>query len=92
MVRTIWLYRTFNFTRYIDMNYKGMAFYDGTRQVYVTHLTEQIPKSIKIGNRWFLAFYKDQPAPPRRPPHVSTIVETLHSEELPTQMELEVPG
>ena len=37
-------------------------------------------------------FYKDQAAPPRRLPHVSTIVETPHSEEPPTQMVLEEPG
>ena len=40
----------------------------------------------------FLEFYRDQPVPDRRPPRVSTTVETPNSEELPPQMELEVPG
>ena len=66
-----------------------MTFYDGTRQIFVTHLARHIPRSLKIGNRWCLVFYKDQPAPPRRPPRVPTIVETPVSEELPPQMELE---
>ena len=68
-----------------------MTFYDGTRQIFVTHLARHIPRSLKIGNRWCLVFYKDQPAFPRRPPRVPTIVETPVSEELPPQMELETP-
>ena len=75
-----------------DRQYNGTTLYDGTKQVFVTHLTRHIPRSIKIGNRWCLVFYKDQPVPPRRPPRVSTIVETPASEEPPHNMELEAPG
>ena len=42
-------------------NYKGMVFKDGSRQLYVTNLTQHIPRSLKIGNRWCLVFYRDQP-------------------------------
>ena len=86
---------------HVDIHYNRMTFYDGTRlvfvthltrHVFVTHLTEHIPRFLKIGNRWCLVFYKDQSAPPRRPLRVSTIVETPHSEEPPAQMELEEPG
>ena len=62
--------------KHTEVHYKGVTFYDGTRQVYVTHLTEHIPRSIKIGNRWCLVFYKGQPAPPRRSVRVPTIVIT----------------
>ena len=62
--------------KHTEVHYKGVTFYDGTRQVYVTHLTEHIPRSIKIGNRWCLVFYKDQPASPRRSVRVPTIVIT----------------
>ena len=62
--------------KHTEVQYKGVTFYDGTRQVYVTHLTEHIPRSIKFGNRWCLVFYKDQPAPPRRSVRVPTIVIT----------------
>ena len=75
-----------------DRQYHGMTFYDGTKQIFVTHLTRHIPRSLKIGNRWCLVFHKDQPMSPRRLRHVSMIVETPPSEELPSQMELEVPG
>ena len=34
--------------RHTDMNYKGVTINDGTRQVFVTHLTKHIPRSIKI--------------------------------------------
>ena len=60
--------------RHTDKHYKGVVFYDGSRQVFVTHLTQHIPRSIKIGNRWCLVFYGGQPAPSRRPPRVPTIV------------------
>ena len=62
--------------RHTDMNYKGVTIYDGTRQVFVTHLTKHIPRSIKIGNKWCLVFYRDQPVPHGRPPRVPTIVVT----------------
>ena len=75
-----------------DRQYNGTTFYDGTKQVFVTHLTRHIPRSIKIRNRWCLVFYKDQPVPPRRPPQISTIVKTPASEEPPYNMELEAPG
>ena len=75
-----------------DRQYNGTTLYDGTKQVFVTHLTRHIPRSIKIGNRWCLVFYKDQPVLPRRPPRVSTIVATPASEEPPHNMELEAPG
>ena len=65
-----------------DSQYNRKTFYDDTKQIFVTHLMRHIPRSLKTGNRWCL-FYRDQPAPPRRPPHVSTIVETPTSDELP---------
>ena len=74
------------------MNYKGATFYDGTRQVFVTQLTQHIPRSLKIGNRWCLAFYRDKPVPQRRPPRVPTIVVTPPSEGTTAQMEWEEPG
>ena len=37
-------------------NYKGMVFKDGSMQLYVTNLTQHIPRSLKIGNRWCLVF------------------------------------
>ena len=75
-----------------DMNYKGATFYDGTRQVFVTQLTQHIPRSLKIGNRWCLVFYRDKPVPHRRPPRVPTIVVTPSSEGTTAQMEWEEPG
>ena len=78
--------------RHTDRHYKGVVFYDGSRQVFVTHLTQHIPRSIKIGNRWCLVFYGGQPAPSRRPPRVPTIVITPPSEETHTSMESEEPG
>ena len=81
-----------------DQQYNGMTYCDSTKQIFVANLARHIPSSLKIGNRWCLVFYRDQPVPNRRPPHVSTIVETPNSKELPRppppppQMELEVPG
>ena len=63
--------------------YDGTTYCNGTRQIFVTNLGRHIPRSLKIGNRWCLIFYRDQPVPNRRPPRVSTIVETPNSEELP---------
>lgn len=74
-----------------DRHYNGATFYDGTKQVFVTHLTRHIPRSLKTGKRWCLVFYKDQPMPPRRTSCVSTIVETPPSEGPSTQMELVEP-
>ena len=78
--------------KHAEVQYKGVAFYDGTRQVYVTHLTEHIPRSIKIGNRGCLVFYRDQPAPPRRSVRVPTIIITPPLTETPTPMESGEPG
>ena len=75
-----------------DRHYNGTTFYDDTKQVFVTHLTRHIPRSLKTGKRWCLVFYKDQPMPPRRTSRVSTIVETPPSEGPSTQMELVEPG
>lgn len=73
--------------------YDGTTYCNGTRQIFVTNLARHIPRSLKIGNRWCLVFYRDQPVLHRRLPCISTIVETPNSEELPPpQMELEVPG
>ena len=44
-------------------NYKGMVFKDGSRQLYVTSLSQHTPRSLKIGNTWCLVFYRDQPVP-----------------------------
>lgn len=79
-------------TRHLGMNYKGMVFKDGTRQVFVTHLTQDIPRSLKIGNRWCLVFYRGQPVPQRWPPRVPTIEVTPPSEGTAAQMELERQG
>ena len=73
--------------RHADIRHKTCS-----RQVFVTHLTQHIPRSIKIGNRWCLVFYGGQPAPSRRPPRVPTIVITPPSEETHTSMESEEPG
>lgn len=73
-------------------HYSEMAFFDATKQIFVTHLMRHMPRSLKIGNRWCFVFYKDRPALPKRLRHVSTIVKTSTSEELPSHMELEVPG
>ena len=76
-----------------DRHYNGVTFYDGTKQVFVTHLTKHLPRSMKIGNRWCLVFYKDQPVPDRRPPQPTPAeAEAPPSEESNTQMELEEPG
>ena len=69
-----------------------MVFKDGTRQVFVTHLTQDIPRSLKIGNRWCLVFHRDQPVPQRRPPWVPTIEVTPPSEGIAAQMESERQG
>ena len=79
-------------TRHLGMNYKGMVFKNGTRQVFVTHLPQHIPRSLKIGNRWCLVFYRDQPVPQRRPPRVPTIEVTPPSEGTAAQMESERHG
>ena len=74
-------------------NYKGMVFKDGSRQLYVTSLTQHIPRSLKIGNRWCLVFYRDQPVPQRKPSQPPTVIVTPPSEELPSaQMEWEKLG
>ena len=49
-----------------EVHHHGMTFRDGTRQVFVTHLARHIPRSIKIGHRWCLVFYRGQPELPRR--------------------------
>ena len=79
--------------RHPGRNYKGMVLKDGSRQLYVTNLTQHIPRSLKIGNRWCLVFYKDQPAPHKKPPQKPTIEVTPPSEGLPAaQMEWERLG
>ena len=76
-----------------DRHYNGVTSYDGTKQVLVTHLTRHILRSMKIGNRWCLALYKDLPVPDKRPSQpASAAVEAPPSEESNTQMELEEPG
>ena len=76
-----------------DRHYNGVTFYDGTKQVFVTHLTRHIPRSMKIGNKWCLVFCKDQPVPDRRPPQPTpAAVEAPSSEESNTHTELEEPG
>ena len=74
-------------------NYKGMVFKDGSRQLYVTNLTQHIHRSLKIGNRWCLVFYRDQPVLQRKPSQIPTVTVTPPSEGLPTaQMEWEKLG
>ena len=74
-------------------NYKGMVFKDGSRQLYVTSLSQHTPRSLKIGNTWCLVFYRDQPVPQRKPPQPPSIIVTPPSEELPSaQMEWEKLG
>ena len=76
-----------------DCHYNAVTFSDGTKQVLVTRLTRHIPRAMKIGNRWCLVFYKDQPVPNRRPSQPTpAIIEATSSEECTTQMELEEPG
>ena len=52
--------------RNCDRHYNAVTFYDGTKQVFVRHLTRHISRSMKIGKRWCLVFYKDQAVPERR--------------------------
>ena len=59
--------------RHSGRNYKGIVFKDECRQFYVTNLTQHIPRSLKIGNMGCLVFYRDQPVPQRKPPHVPAI-------------------
>ena len=61
-----------------EVHHRGMTFRDGTRQVFVTHLARHIPRSIKIGHRWCLVFYRGQPELPGR---LSNNLQ-LHKQEL----------
>ena len=73
--------------KHTGRNYNGMVFKDGTRQLYVTSLTQHIPRSLKIGDRCCLAFYRDQSVPQRKPPQIPTIRVTPPSEGSAAQME-----
>ena len=78
--------------RHTGRNYKGMVFKDRSRQLYVTNLTQHIPRSLKIGNRWCLVFYRDQPAQQRKPPQILTMEVTPLSEGPAAQMKWERQG
>ena len=76
-----------------EIHYRGRTFRDGKRQVFVTHLARHIPRSMKIGNRWCLVFYRGQPDLLGRPAQ-QTPVRTItpHAEELPDPMDVGEPG
>ena len=57
-----------------EIYHRGMTFWDGTRQVFVTHLARHIPRSIKIGHRWCLVFYRGQPDHPGRPSQHTPVI------------------
>ena len=57
-----------------EIHHRGMTFWDGTRQVFVTHLARHIPRSIKIGHRWCLVFYRGQPDHPGRPSQHTPVI------------------
>ena len=72
-----------------EIHHPGMTFWDGTRQVFVTHLARHIPRSIKIGNRWCLKFYRGQCDHPRSLPQQTPVITvTAPAEELSDSMDV----
>ena len=74
-----------------EIHHRGMTFRDGTRQVFVTHLARHIPRSIKIGHRWYLVFYRGQPDLLERPAQQAPAI-TPPAEKLPDPMDIGEPG
>ena len=76
-----------------ENHHRGTTFRDGTRQVIVTHLARHIPRSIKIGNKWCLVFYRGQPDLLGRPAQQTPVITiTPPAEELPDSMDVGEPG
>ena len=74
-----------------EIHHRGTTFRDGTRQVFVTHLARHIPRSIKIGHRWYLVFYRGQPDLLERPAQQTPAI-TPPAETLPDPMDVGEPG
>ena len=74
-----------------EIHHRGTTFRDGTRQVFVTHLARHIPRSIKIGHRWYLVFYRGQPDLLERPAQQAPAI-TPPAEKLPDPMDIGEPG
>ena len=76
-----------------EIHHRGTTFRDGTRRVFVTHLARHIPRSIKIGHRWCLVFYRGQPDLPERLAQQTLVIQiTPPAETLPDQMDVGEPG
>ena len=76
-----------------EIHHHGRTFRDGTRQVFVTHLPRHVPRSMKIGNRWCLVFYRGQPDLLGRPAQPTPdITITPPTEERPHLMYVGEPG
>ena len=72
-----------------EIHHHGTTFRDGTRQVFVTHLARHIPRSIKIGHRWCLVFYRGQPDLFERPAQQTPVIQvTPPTEALSNPMDV----
>ena len=79
--------------KYNEIHHRGTTFRDGTRQVFVTHLARHIPRSIKIGHRWCLVFYRGQPDHPGRPSQQTPVIQvTPPTDALSDPMDVGEPG
>ena len=70
--------------KYNEIHHRGTTFRDGTRQVFVTHLARHIPRSIKIGHRWCLVFYRGQPELPGRSAKQPPVAQITPATEAPS--------
>ena len=68
-----------------EVHHRGTTFRDGTREVFVTHLARHIPKSIKIGHRWCLVFYRGQPELPGRSAKQPPVAQITPATEAPSE-------
>ena len=76
-----------------EIHHHGTTFRHGKRQVFVTHLARHIPRSIKIGHRWCLVFYRGQPEPPGRPAQQTPVIQvTPPTDALSDPMDVGQPG
>ena len=76
-----------------EIHHHGTTFRDGTRQIFVTHLARHIPRSIKIGHRWCLVFYRGQPDHPGRPSQQTPVIQvTPPTDTLSDPMDVGEPG
>ena len=68
-----------------EVHHRGTTFRDGAREVFVTHLARHIPKSIKIGHRWCLVFYRGQPELPGRSAKQPPVAQITPATEAPCE-------